>query len=255
MEIACDESGSEGGNLIGAITDVFAHASVRMSLASAEQCVRELRRRIRSPALEYKANHLLREKHRRVLVWLLGTDSPVHGHVRVHLIEKAYFVAAKFVELAAPDLGATAFYRQGREVLGDERWAAFLKSVNDVLRAQPDRGALDLHVPAIERAVMHWSDGTSPVTVVHDQQNLLTEDRVLLLKDMLGGRLADLRFTDSRDDARVQIADFLAGVARRIASDELNGHGDAELAALLRSYVDPGSCWGDERSWTALRPG
>jgi hypothetical protein len=253
-EIACDESGSEGGNLIGAITDVFAHASVRLSIESAADCVQELRRRIRSPALEYKANHLLREKHRRVLIWLLSPEGPIHGHARVHLTEKSFFVTGKFVELAAPGLDARTLYREGPRALGRDRWPAFLKSFNDLVRAHPELAALDLHIPAITKAVAYWSTDGNPVAIVHDQQNLLTEQRLLLLKDMLGSSLASLRFVDSRDDARVQIADFLAGVARRIASDELNGHGDAELAGLLRSYVDPASSWGDERSWAVLRP-
>lgn len=253
-EIACDESGSEGGNLIGAITDVFAHASLRLSIGAADNCILELRRRIRSPALEYKANHLLREKHRRVLVWLLSEEGPIHGHSRVHLTEKSFFVTGKFAELAAPGLDAMTLYREGQQALGRERWHAFLKSFNDLVRAQPELAALDLHIPAIAQAVAYWSTGGNPVAIVHDQQNLLTEERLLSLKEMLGSRLASLRFVDSRDDARVQIADFLAGVARRIASDELNGHGDAELVELLRSYVDPMSRWGDERSWAVLRP-
>ncbi|MET0233370.1 MAG: DUF3800 domain-containing protein [Kibdelosporangium sp.] len=254
IEIACDESGSEGGNLIGAITDVFAHASVRLDVESAEECVRELRRRIRSPALEYKANHLLREKHRRVLVWLLGTGGPIHGHSRVHLTEKTFFVTGRFAELAAPDLDAGTLYREGPAALGRDRWLAFLKSVNDMLRAWPDGTPLDLHVPAIVRAVSHWGAAGNPVAIVHDRQNLLTGERLGRLRETLGSALAGLRFVDSRDDARVQVADFLAGVARRIASDELNGHGDAELVALLRSYVDPASIWGDARSWAALGP-
>ena len=65
-------------------------------------------------------------------------------------------------------------------------------------------------------------------------------------------RLASIRFVDSQTDPRVQVADFLAGAARRIASDELNGHGDRELTALLRPYVDAGSIWGDRPSWSEL---
>jgi hypothetical protein len=52
-----------------------------------------------------------------------------------------------------------------------------------------------------------------------------------------------VRFVDSRSDARVQIADFLAGVARRIASDDLNGRGDVRLTGLLESFVDAESVW------------
>ncbi len=237
VEVACDESGSEGSNLIDAITDVFAHASVLLPISSAQECILQLRERIRSPALEYKANHLLREKHRAVLLWLLSADGPILGHAAVHLTEKAFFVAGKVVELLEPEKDPATVYHSGRAVL-----AAY----NVVLRAEY-REHLDLHVPAIVRAVHLW--GTDkPVTIVHDRQNLLTEDRVALIKRTLGDRLADMTFVDSRDDARVQIADFLAGVARRIASDALNGHGDVELVAALRPYVDPSSIWGDERS-------
>lgn len=61
VEVACDESGSEGENLSGGETDVFAHASVRLDGEAAEHCIEETRERIRSPALEYKSNHLLRK--------------------------------------------------------------------------------------------------------------------------------------------------------------------------------------------------
>jgi len=60
MEIACDESGSEGEKLVGGVTAVFAHAGVRLSHEEAATCVRSLREMIKSPAVEYKANHLLR---------------------------------------------------------------------------------------------------------------------------------------------------------------------------------------------------
>ncbi|MFD0662567.1 hypothetical protein [Thermocatellispora tengchongensis] len=42
----------------------------------------------------------------------------------------------------------------------------------------------------------------------------------------------------------MQVADLLAGAARKIAEDALHGHGDPELTALLRPYVHPRSIWG-----------
>lgn len=79
-----------------------------------------------------------------------------------------------------------------------------------------------------------------PVTLVHDRQNALTPGRIAAI--VQGARrdgiaLAGLRLVDSRDDARVQIADFLAGIARKIASDQLAGSGDPFLAARLAPYV------------------
>jgi hypothetical protein len=46
----------------------------------------------------------------------------------------------------------------------------------------------------------------------------------------------------------------LAGVARRLAADELRGRGDLELGRLLRAYIDPASRWSDEQSWSRLGP-
>ena len=315
VEVACDESGSEGENLVGGNTDVFAHASVRLSAESAANCIEEIRGRIRSPALEYKANHLLREKHRPVLTWLLGPSGPILGQAHVHLTDKAFFVVDRVVEVLA-GAGAAAgaartLYREGPRAFGRDRWRAFLEASNalvrtrsrwdagtsvdsffrvvEALRDDADAGpagavlellrqarpradafrarleedpglvpALDPLLPAIARAVAYWGQDKTPVSVVHDQHVALTADRVAQLEALLGappgGRLAGLRLVDSRSDARVQVADFLAGVARKIASDELNHRGDAELTGLLRPYVDASSTWGDERSWSLLGP-
>lgn len=335
VEVACDESGSEGEKLVGGCTDVFAHASVGLDPASAAACVREARARIGSPAQEYKSGHLLRDKHRPVLTWFLGAAGPLGGRAHVHLTDKAFLVVARVVEVlldgvpgagVSPDLDprardvAVALYREGPRAFGPDRWLAFLEASNELLRTRNRWGehtsvdaffqvvddlrpggargeaadivallrrgrahadafwarllgdpamipALDPQIPAIVRAVRHWGGGGRPVAIVHDQQTALTEERIARLKELLGapgpeapgsppggGRLTSLRLVDSRSDPRVQVADFLAGVARKIASDELNGHGDAELTALVRPYVDRWSVWGDARSWSLLGP-
>ncbi len=274
VEIACDESGSEGENLLGGETDVLAHGSVRLDAEAAADCVRELRDRIRSPAQEYKANHLLRTKHRRTLVWLLGPSGPIHGHAQVHLTDKTFFVVGKVVDLLldevpyAESIGhvqgpraralTAVLHHEGPRVLGPS-WTAFLRAFVGLLRLSNRRELippLDPLMPAIIATVGHWSGGGTPVAVVHDEQPSLKAERIAQLEGILAAsprtRLHELRFADSRDDPRVQVADFLAGVARRIASDELNGHGDGELTALLRSYVDTESTWADD-GWA--RPG
>lgn len=305
-DIACDESGYEGEKLVAATTDVFAHASVRLDPAAAQACVQELRRRIRSPATEYKANHLLREKHRPALLWLLDGRGPLHGRAHVHLVDKTYLLLDRLVDVLVPGTAATALYRDGACVFGAGRWQAFLVAANTVLRARDrlDAGApvgsffraldtldaagpaelrdavrrlraskarlrahrarlvdepavipvLDPLFPAVVRAVGYWADGGAPVSVVHDRQNTFTAERLAQLDVLAGDRLAGLRLAESSTDARVQVADFLAGVARKIASDELNGRGDAELTALVRPYVDTASVWGDPRSWAELAP-
>ena len=142
VEIACDESGSEGENLVGGETDVFAHAGVRMDPGAARGCVAEIRRRIGSPAAEYKANHLLRAKNRAVLEWLLDPAGPLHDRGHVHLTDKRLFAVCRAVGLLADgtDEMARALHRAGPAAFGADRWAFFLAAFTSVLRLNPRRG-------------------------------------------------------------------------------------------------------------------
>ncbi len=220
MEIACDESGSEGEKLVGGVTAVFAHAGVRMSLDEASACVDSLRQMIKSPAVEYKANHLLRQKNRWVLLWFLGPAGPLAGKARVQLVDKRRFLAAR----VRAEFGS---------VTGP------LEPYNDLLRARGPRGTLDPLFPAILRTVAQW-DG--PVSIVHDQQLSLTDGRIRQLKQ-LAPRLESLTLVNSQSDARVQVADFVAGIARRVAEEELNGRPDHEVIGLLRPFVAGPRMW------------
>jgi hypothetical protein len=292
VEIACDESGSEGEKLIGATTDVFAHAGVRLAAAEAAECVDEIRHRAPTRAVEYKAHHLMRQRSRAAVEWVLGSAGPLRGNAHVYLADKAFLVVRAVVGLLVDgptEAMALTLYREGRHRFDRARWQDFLVSANNLLRvrnrkdvpapvdtflrvvstlragadgdaadvlallgaararadtfrAGPAEVTLDPLIPAVAAAVAHWGADGGPVTVVHDRQNALSGDRVARLAP------ARLRLVDSRADARVQLADVLAGAARRIASAELNGHGDAELTALLRPYVDRSSTWGDDRS-------
>jgi hypothetical protein len=84
--------------------------------------------------------------------------------------------------------------------------------------------------------------------VVHDEQSALTPERLADIGTAYaachpGRQLTDVRLVDSRREPRVQIADFVAGIARRLASDQLKGEADPEIAALLRPVVDHESVW------------
>lgn len=310
VEIACDESGSEGEKLVGGNTEVFAHASVAIDLDAARACVAELRRRIRSPAVEYKANHLLREKNRVALVWILGPSGPIHRQAHVYLVGKAYFlVRALFDHMALANSTETSsklahgLCQDAPGLVGRADWRAFLEWSNQLLWARngdlprpttaeyyelidrmrvstaghpaaeavevvwssralitaagkdrtPRTSTLDPLLPALARAIQVWAQGGRTVAIVHDEHSVITDSLIIELKKEWP-TLAGVRLVDSMDDPRVQVADFLAGVARRIAEDALTGNGDAELTALLRPYVDPASVWGDSNSWTALEP-
>lgn len=323
LEIACDESGWEGENLVGSNTAVFAHASVHVPMADATRAVLDVRERVRSPATspdtEYKANALLRARHRETLEWLLGPRGPLYGRAKVHLVDKAYFVVAEVVSVLLPerDAGrdpaavARALYRDGRAAFGERLWSDLLLASNTLLRmknngapdapvagflvaaaalpedgplgevvgrlrgsgsraygyrarlaGEPDRlPTLDPLAPAIVRAARSWSAPGTPVEIVHHQQNTLTPERIEQIVTLLDtetgepGRLRGIRLVDSVDDPRVQLADFLAGIARKVAGDEISGHGDPRLTSLLRPYVDPFSTWAEGRSGGILDRG
>ncbi|UYM04336.1 hypothetical protein [Solicola gregarius] len=266
-EIACDESGWAGENLLDGNTDVFAHASVRMAPERAAGLVDEVRRRIQSPATEYKAGHLLRAKHRDVLEWFLSREGPLTGWASVYLVDKVYLVVRTLVELLArrgygtiddPHDVARTLYRDGEGVLGSRQWARLLADAQALIRVpgrdiHPVEPVLDPLPDAIVRAGLRWSHDGS-VSIVHDRQSTLTHARLahVMHDPDVAGRIASIRLVAAHSDARVQVADFLAGTARSIASDELNGRGDDVLSTLLRPYVDRASIWADGRSWSRI---
>jgi hypothetical protein len=90
-------------------------------------------------------------------------------------------------------------------------------------------------LPALAETILFWSGGQRRVLVIHDEQSALTAGRLRRLQQALAdgagpsapvdeagesparvSPLAGLVTVDSRDDPRVQVADLLAGVARRL---------------------------------------
>lgn len=329
LELACDESGAEGQHLVGGVTDVFTHAAVALDPGDAAECVAEIRRRIRSPATEYKATHLLREKHRAVLRWFLGAEGPLFGNARVQLIDKEFLVVDTVVHVLLGEEvhplpyhredglhePAEALFQEGPGAVGEAVWRRFLEAGNELVRIRnrgrpedpvaaffdvldalhrpepdgrvgsivrelagarrradrfrarvtgdlADTWTMDPVLAGLSATVASWTGLGRPFVIVHDEQSALTKERVTAIMPSFpdgaeAGRtdgaspegFLGLRRVDSQSDPRVQIADFLAGAARRIASDVRIGREDAELTALLRPYVDTShSLWVDTRS-------
>ena len=100
IEVACDESGFSGGNLVGrGHSPVFAHASIRIAPETAAELIRDLRRNIGARGEgEYKSAEILRPRRRPALLWLLGASSPIHGNAYVHLTDTRFFVLARMVD-------------------------------------------------------------------------------------------------------------------------------------------------------------
>jgi hypothetical protein len=284
LEIACDESGFSGTNLLDAATPVFTHASVDLGPDEAADLMAELRS-VSRWSDEFKSARFLRGAHADdALAWLLAA---LDGRAHVQLVDKQLFVACRVVDLflAEPSYAAgtslaegsgtstLALCHAGREQGRDwERFLeAFVTLVRTTRRHQPSRLAVERFfqardalvaaglgaqaeqilnaldrtrvwdvltrlarrdpsipppleplLPALAETVLFWSGAHRPVLVVHDEQSALTPGRLQRLQQVLAqGRevspLAGLVTVDSRDDARVQVADLLAGVARRSA--------------------------------------
>lgn len=322
IEIACDESGAEGEKLAYGGTRLFSHASVLITTEQARECLAGLRRRIRSPATQYKATHLLRPQHRSTLEWFLGPEGPVCGRSRVVVLDKEEFLLHAFVALASADRpasepgwlvkrdwagrpeadggsgGATARWllAEVADALGDRGRRALLTSLDAILRGRPvDAGptpvaALDRLIAglrgvpgaarslawltarrpaigaladrqsrgnptrvivnplfwAVARTVEIWDGRTRPVSVVHDRQLSVTPTWITELVSgcPVGDRapapagLVGFTMVPSATEPRVQVADFMAGIARRTLTAALAGAPDPELMALLKPYLD-----------------
>jgi Protein of unknown function (DUF3800) len=321
IEIACDESGFSGGNLVGGgHSPVFAHASVHIEPETAGELIQHLRREIGARGDgEYKSPEILRPRRRPVVLWLLGTSSPIYGNAHVHLTNTRFFVLARMVDvllsghpvrgIACPGTNpdtrpmALALYRSGEQSYGAARWQDFLRLSANLFRinnrwlpkapvelfyaaveamAQTDADdevsqiisllkstrpvaeatrtshlqnpkltpLMEPLLPALNRTVHHWGVHAATLSVIHDEQSALTPERIADIATAFAARypghqLTEVRLVDSSREARVQIADFVAGIARRLAADELEGGADPEIMALLGPLIDHESVWGD----------
>ena len=266
VEIACDESGFSGTNLLDPASPVITHAGVDLAVPEAAEVMSVLRSRLDGRA-EYKSHQLLRPEQRPALEWFL---TALHGRAHVHVIDKTGYVAARVLELFTEEPSYAAGTRLGADhsdaVLALQTRTGFLTAFVDLTRTKRvrriDHDAIDRFlatmpadlpalreltaarveevmvrligedpafpppleplVPALAETLLFWSAGERSVAVVHDEQSALTRDRVARLGAFLADAvspapppLRSFRQVDSRDDPRVQVADLLAGVARR----------------------------------------
>lgn len=104
-------------------------------------------------------------------------------------------------------------------------------------------------IPALTHAVLAWGAQHRDLVVVHDEQSALTPWRMAEIGRRLDrrhpGHTVEVRRVDSRDDPRVQIADLVAGIARRAGASLLTGRPERRLIDLVAPIIDPGSIWPD----------
>ena len=157
VEIACDESGFSGTNLLHPATPVITHASVDLCVGEAADLLAALRAAFRCSLNEFKSGQFLRgPKAGEALESFLAALS---GRAHVHLVDKEYFLVTRIVDLflAEPSYAAgtrltqhhrpaaLTLYRARRS--GGRDWdvflAAFVELVRIKRRHQPDRRALE----------------------------------------------------------------------------------------------------------------
>jgi hypothetical protein len=145
---------------------------------------------------------------------------------------------------------------------GDRRFVAgwarpeALRRARDYVATPPSSPLTEPLLPALRWAVHHWS-ARGDVSVVHDEQSVLTPARVAAIAEELqtsqpGRRLTGFVRVDSREDARVQVADLVAGVVRRTVEYDLSGPPGAQPVPISHLIADGSSvvAYG-ERSWRA----
>jgi hypothetical protein len=157
VEVACDESGFSGTNLLDPATPVITHASVDLSTGEAAGLIAALRSGFRFSLNEFKSGQFLRgPRAGEALEWFLAALS---GRAHVHLVDKEYFLVTRIVDLllAEPSYAAgtrltqdhrpaaLTLYRAKRSAGSD--WGVFLAAFVELVRIKrphrPDRRALE----------------------------------------------------------------------------------------------------------------
>jgi hypothetical protein len=186
------------------------------------------------------ARHLLLEAARDLL-WLTRSTRPQEP-------VEAWLDAVGRVSARLSDA-------EGRHLLAGLASERAVQRARCYLLAPPACPLTEPLLPALRRTLRHWSALGDP-DVVHDEQSALTPARVAAIGAELatscpGRRVAGFRRVDSRADARVQLADLVAGVVRRALEDGLAAPprgGTPEVAHLVAhesfpavaSWVEPG---------------
>jgi len=179
VEIACDESGFSGRNLLDRASPVMTHAGVDLSVPEAAEVVSVLASRL-GRRTEYTASQLLRPDRRPALEWFL---TALRGRAHVHVIDKPGFVAARVVELFTEEPSFGAGTRLGSDhsdaVAALRDRTGFLEAFVDLARTKRvrriDRDAIDRFLAAMPAGVPALR-GVTPARVEEVVARLIDED-------------------------------------------------------------------------------
>jgi len=146
IEIACDESGNTGENLVAGGAKVFSEGSHDLSVAESAEVLDWIRNQIGQSGSEIKWRSV--RKHPSLVEELFGTK--LIGRARFYLTEKLYFTVGKVIDLLIEeryhsqgrDLYASGsakrmaldLYRGGPRALERDQWTALLVGFNSLMR-------------------------------------------------------------------------------------------------------------------------
>ncbi|MEU2198581.1 DUF3800 domain-containing protein [Isoptericola sp. NPDC019482] len=182
VEVACDESGFSGTNLLDPASPVIAHAGVDLTRDEAAAVLDTLRSRFNHRrTTEHKAHLLLRPGQPEAVAWFLGE---LAGRSTVHVVDKRDHVAGRVLDLLTGEPSYLDGTRLGRDHGGG---AAVLRDRGDVLaafvamtrlkhRRRPDRAAVDRFLALVPGMV---ADGVPELAGLSRRQVVAVLDRLL----------------------------------------------------------------------------
>ena len=195
VEIACDESGFSGSNLLDAATPVFTHASVDLRVDEAADLIQTLRSGYRWSLNEVKSGQFLRSRQATAaLSWLLAA---LEGRAHVHVVDKEFFLVTRIVHLflAEPSYAAgirlteehrraaVTLYRAGPA--GGPGWSGFLIAFVEMVRikrrSQPDHRVVERFFQARDALA-----GTGPGAEAERVLSRISRSRVRAVVRRLG---------------------------------------------------------------------
>jgi hypothetical protein len=198
VEIACDESGFSGTNLLHPAMPVITHASVDLRADEAAELMAALRSGFRFSPHEFKSGQFLRGAAAgEALDWFLAA---LRGRAHVQLIDKEYFLVTRIVDLLLADPSyaagtrltqqqrpaALALYR-ARHSAGRD-WRVFLTAFTELFRRMKRR---------------RWPDPLA--------QTRFFQARDALLREPLGGQAEDVLASLSRTRVQAVLTRLFAG--------------------------------------------
>lgn len=138
----------------------------------------------------------------------------------------------------------------------------FVASLDPSTRPIP---SLDPLIPSLAQTIRHWYDlhGRKQIAVIHDEGPVPSSTAMTALVDGLRNpgefrrmtppvNIKEIRTAESSTDARIQVADLIAGFGAQSGQQALNGRLEHPQLGIAREMISSTSLWGDDKSAALL---